>query len=434
MIGDSRNIVTIGAPVAVPTGPRGRGIAEVAAEGNLLKLTMSDGQVNLLRLPILEGTATPVGISAEVLELVEASVLPLATKDEVNSFLGSLDEKAPLEHRHAVADVDGLEERLSGVQDAVASITDGVATDEDIANAIAALQLSAYLKSETAANTYARLGHTHAAAEVTGLAAMVQDLVTESSVDLSAYATTAAVNQKITDLNVAQYLRKAEADLLYATPAQVAAKWTAPTTGTTGDVLTWDGSKLTLQPLSSGSFLTKTAADNTYATKAHPHAITDVTGLQAALDGKASSAALDGKQATLPSGTAAGQVLTWNGSAYAPAVAAAASAPPYIERFAMAGVLAVKASATRAYNVSGAARTITRLHAAVGTAPAGSALTAALKVDGTQVGTVNIAAGASTGSTTLSANWPADSYLTVDVTAVGSTTAGADLVVSVRGV
>lgn len=77
------------------------------------------------------------------------------------------------------------------------------------------------------------------------------------------------------------------------------------------------------------------------------------------------------------------------------------------------------------------ATTLREVHLAVGTAPAGSALTVEVRNGATVLATVSIAAAATTGSVTgLTAAIAAGTRVTYHVTAVGSTTAGSDLAVA----
>ncbi|SBT63918.1 hypothetical protein GA0070622_0886 [Micromonospora sediminicola] len=93
----------------------------------------------------------------------------------------------------------------------------------------------------------------------------------------------------------------------------------------------------------------------------------------------------------------------------------------------------------RVYNPTASALTLRSVVASIGgTAPTGSSLIVQVRVDGTAVFTSGnrptITAGnrySGVASTFISANWPAGSYLTVDVDQVGSTAAGTKLTVQV---
>ena len=92
------------------------------------------------------------------------------------------------------------------------------------------------------------------------------------------------------------------------------------------------------------------------------------------------------------------------------------------------GALTVAANPLRIYNRLGVAQSITEIYACVGTAPTGSGVTAT--VAGTSV---TIAAGSNTGITTPGSpiNWASGAYISMAVTAIGSTVAGSDLVVHI---
>lgn len=113
-------------------------------------------------------------------------------------------------------------------------------------------------------------------------------------------------------------------------------------------------------------------------------------------------------------------------------LAAAVAAKKRTWDFREPGVLAVKTGVLRLYNRTGATISLAEMFAVVGTAPAGAAITLALAKDGTAVAGagVSIAAAANTGSVLGPFTWENGTYLTLNITAVGSTTAGADLVVT----
>lgn len=62
---------------------------------------------------------------------------------------------------------------------------------------------------------------------------------------------------------------------------------------------------------------------STFAPSAHTHAVADVTGLQAALDGKAATSHTHALSALTQSSATTGQVATWNGTAWVPQTASA---------------------------------------------------------------------------------------------------------------
>lgn len=77
--------------------------------------------------------------------------------------------------------------------------------------------------------------------------------------------------------------------------------------------------------------------------------------------------------------------------------------------------------------------TLTLLKVRVGTAPTGSGLTVEFNLDGSSIGTVTVADGETEGETDISEAATAEQILTFDVTAVGSSTAGSDIAIRVRG-
>lgn len=102
------------------------------------------------------------------------------------------------------------------------------------------------------------------------------------------------------------------------------------------------------------------------------------------------------------------------------------------------GPLAVGANPLRWYNVTGFTRTIKKVFLAANTAPVGAAIIVDIHKNGTTIFTTQsnrpqIAAGANTGqSTTIEvASWLDGEYLTMEIDQVGSSTAGADLVVHI---
>lgn len=106
--------------------------------------------------------------------------------------------------------------------------------------------------------------------------------------------------------------------------------------------------------------------------------------------------------------------------------------------FSVPGGLGTSVGAGRIYNDSGKELTIEKVRASVGTPPSGSAVIVDVNLGGTTIFTTqsarpSVAAGGFTavGIPAVTA-WPDGAYLTVDVDQVGSSSAGADLVVQVR--
>jgi hypothetical protein len=114
-------------------------------------------------------------------------------------------------------------------------------------------------------------------------------------------------------------------------------------------------------------------------------------------------------------------------------------APVQIEAYAfsVAGALTVRTGTHRIYLEGN--YVIETVRAAVGTAPVGSAVIVDVNKNGTTIYTtqgnrpqIAAASNSATGNSPAVATFAAGDYLTVDIDAVGSTVAGADLVVVVR--
>jgi hypothetical protein len=93
------------------------------------------------------------------------------------------------------------------------------------------------------------------------------------------------------------------------------------------------------------------------------------------------------------------------------------------------GTLKVEANNLPIPNRTGSTMTISAFYADVGTAPTGAAIGVTLYLNGSSIATVEIAADATSGSSTgLSIEWPNGGRLTTAITSIGSTVAGANLV------
>lgn len=136
-----------------------------------------------------------------------------------------------------------------------------------------------------------------------------------------------------------------------------------------------------------------------------------------------------------------GDILRYNGTAWANMTLSAAGIAETSHAhtgqsvIAKAGTLATETGTMRIYNQTGRTLSISKLHASAGTAPSGADIVLQVRYDGSgDVGSpVTVASGANTGSQTLGSaySWADGHYLTLNITQVGSSTAGSDLAVVV---
>jgi hypothetical protein len=97
-------------------------------------------------------------------------------------------------------------------------------------------------------------------------------------------------------------------------------------------------------------------------------------------------------------------------------------------QYSVAGDLTVRTGKFAFTNDTGAVMTFIKGRATVGTAPTGAGVIVAVRVDGVSEFTITIASGGTTGFTIPPAvDVPIGSKVTVDITQIGSTIAGADL-------
>ena len=104
--------------------------------------------------------------------------------------------------------------------------------------------------------------------------------------------------------------------------------------------------------------------------------------------------------------------------------------PACIVAYSVSGELEIADGGLRYYALADG--TITLVYVSVGTAPSGSGVTVRVNRNGSSIGTTTIAAGANTNSFAPAAAYVTGDYFTVDVTAVGSSGPGADLVVELQ--
>ena len=106
------------------------------------------------------------------------------------------------------------------------------------------------------------------------------------------------------------------------------------------------------------------------------------------------------------------------------------SGAAFYKTYSYAGAVAVHTGTDKFYPFDTA--TNVEIEAYVGTAPVGANLIAQIKKDGVAVDTVTIAAGTTSGLTTSTTSYTQGEALTVDITQIGSTTAGSDLKINFK--
>lgn len=98
----------------------------------------------------------------------------------------------------------------------------------------------------------------------------------------------------------------------------------------------------------------------------------------------------------------------------------------FIKAYRYQNTLAINTGTKRLY-LQGS-YTLKSIHSFVDTAPTGSSVITDVKKNGSSLQTITIAAGATTGSnTSLSSSFASGDYITVDITQIGSSTAGENL-------
>ena len=110
-------------------------------------------------------------------------------------------------------------------------------------------------------------------------------------------------------------------------------------------------------------------------------------------------------------------------------------ADQFVLPYTFQGTLAVTTGVLRLYNNSGSQWTIFRSDVYVATAPTGAAATFLVKKNGTTAQTLTVATGTNAANSTTKVTVANGDYLTVDISTVGSTVAGANaqLVLNVAG-
>jgi hypothetical protein len=106
--------------------------------------------------------------------------------------------------------------------------------------------------------------------------------------------------------------------------------------------------------------------------------------------------------------------------------------------FSQGGTLTTGAGQFRLYNRSGVTRTIVGVTASVGTQPTGATILVDVNISGTTIfttqsnrPTIAVSTNEAQAAAVNAGSWTSGSYLTIDIDQIGSTIAGADLVVTV---
>ena len=103
----------------------------------------------------------------------------------------------------------------------------------------------------------------------------------------------------------------------------------------------------------------------------------------------------------------------------------AIEAREYYKTYAIDGNVTVNTGTARFYAYDDATLVITKAY--VGTAPVGSSINITVNKNGSSAETLSIADGATSASSTPDVAVSQGDYITVDITQIGSSTAGADL-------
>lgn len=140
----------------------------------------------------------------------------------------------------------------------------------------------------------------------------------------------------------------------------------------------------------------------------------------------------------VPVGSAIGDIAVWDGAKWVTQQAGSGDIlPPIMTLGTAEGVLQTGASPFKIYNRYDTNRQIVEVFLSVGTAPTGADLIVDVKLDGTSIfsggNEAKISAGSTTGSALvfLSDIWYISSYLSWEITQIGSSEYGSDLAVHI---
>lgn len=288
----------VGKPSTFPPSAHGHAIPDISGLQTIL-----DGKAPLIHFHVI---ADVTGLQG-ALDGKAASSHTHAISD-VTNLLTTLNGKADLSHIHVIADVTGLQGALDGK--AAASHTHIIADTTGLQIALdgkAALShthiianvtgLQTALDSKQAAGSYAAASHTHIIADITGL---------QTGLDGKAALSHSHVIADITGLQSALDGKQVAGAYAAATHSHVIADITGlqttldqrgvPAGGTAGQVLTKvNGTNYNVTwttPATGGgsvAWADITGKPSQFPPETHTHGISDVTGLQTALDGKAAT-------------------------------------------------------------------------------------------------------------------------------------------------
>jgi hypothetical protein len=283
------------------------------------------------------------------------------------------DARAPLAHQQAISTITGLQAAL-----------DAKATPSDVSSAVAAVVNASPASLDTLRELAASLGDdaNFAATVTNALAAKAPTAsptftgtvsgITKGMVGLGSVDNTADAAKPVSTAQAAADSAVASAAASDATAkantAQAYAIQRANHTGTQA-ISTVSGLQAALDgKQASGSYaatvhthgisdvaglqtsLDGKQASGNYAAASHSHAIADVTGLQTAIDGKAASSHTHALSSLTQSSATTGQVVTWSGSAWAPATPSAGEST--LASYAATSNLPATGSASTLYIVS----------------------------------------------------------------------------------
>lgn len=244
----------------------------------------------------------------------------------VTGLQTALDGKAPTSHTHTIANVTGLQTALDGKSptshshtlDSLSNTTITTNTNGEILR----WNGSAWVNNTLAEAGIATAGHTHSTFDRASLALSGADVFSNIVVDDGIVSNIATRTLSAADIGAATSGHNHTLDGLSNTTI---------TSNTSGEILKWNGS----------AWINNTLAEAGISAVGHGHAISEVTGLQTALDGKAPTAhtheitnvnglqtALDSKSPTSHNHTldglsnvtvtsnTSGEILKWNGTAW----------------------------------------------------------------------------------------------------------------------